>query len=98
MTSYETFLQATLNRLTARLEGKIETISEKLSEITKNGPNKFKQEWELFQEEVTEEANRIEELKSDKGRHKNSSIDELLFEMEDITLTQGMITFYASAS
>ena len=29
---------------------------------------------------------------------KNSSIDELLFEMEDITLTQGMITFYASAS
>ena len=60
MVSSEKLLQATLNRLSTRLGKKlIDSISE-LTEVIKTTPEKVRNEWELFQDEVFEEAARLQ--------------------------------------
>ena len=61
MSSTEKLIEATLNRLGVRIEQSLITSTEKLSEIAKVAPKKLQSEWELFQEEVIAEANRLEE-------------------------------------
>ena len=60
MSSTEKLLEATLNRLGVRIEKSLIISAQKLSEIAKVAPKKLQNEWELFQEEVIEEANRLE--------------------------------------
>ena len=60
MSSPDRLLQATFNRLAARLGQKaIETAAE-IAYIAKDAPEKIKQELDLFQEEVLAEADRLD--------------------------------------
>ena len=60
MSSTEKLIEATVNRLGVRFEQSLIKTVEKLSEIAKVAPKKLQDEWELFQEEVLEEANQLE--------------------------------------
>ena len=80
MSSPDNLLKATLNRLGNRIGQKlIDSVSE-LVKISKDAPEKFRTEWELFQEEVIEEANRLddesrEEVSNNKNESKGSEFD-----------------------
>ena len=67
MTSSEIFLKATLNCLASRFEKNIKIAAYKLAENSKVTPDRLKEEWDLFQEEVSEEVQRMEERKNTKG-------------------------------
>ena len=60
MSSSEKLLQATLNRLGARISEKLIKTAVKFAVIAQEAPEKFQKEWELFQEEVIAEANQLE--------------------------------------
>ena len=60
MVSSEKLLQATLNRLSMRLGKKLIVSINELTEVIKTAPEKVRNEWEIFQEEVFEEAERLE--------------------------------------
>ncbi len=60
MSSTEKLFEATLNRLGVRIEKSLINSAAKISEIAKVAPKKLQEQWELFQEEVIEEANRLE--------------------------------------
>ncbi len=64
MASSETFVKAAFNLLTARFQNKLISVADKLSEKGKNTPDRLREEWHLFQEEVIEEANRLERLQN----------------------------------
>ncbi len=85
MPSSETILLATINRLSERLSD----AKKYFKHIAKDAPKKIKKEWELFQEEVLSEADRIEEnsnheadtvqtTKKDELQDKITSIREIL--------------------
>ncbi len=60
MSSPESLLQATLNRLTARLSKQVINTANKVAIFLEEAPNTIKQEWEVFQQEVIAEADLIE--------------------------------------
>ncbi len=72
MSSPEKLLEATLNRLGIRIEQSLTKSAEKLSEIAKDAPKKLQEEWELFQEEVIAEVNRLEK----ESKEESSSPDQ----------------------
>ncbi len=59
MSSSNNLLQATLNRLAARLEERIPRAVAKIALAAKEAPARFSKEWELFKEEVYAEADRL---------------------------------------
>ena len=59
MSSTQTLLKATLNRLAARLSTKLIYSVAEIAAIAKDAPEKLRQEWELFTEEVMTEADRL---------------------------------------
>ena len=60
MSTSETLLQATINRITARIgQGLINQAAE-ISVLAKDAPEKLKKELELFQEEIIKAADRLE--------------------------------------
>lgn len=61
MSSTDAYLKATLNRLTARLEQGIADAAASLAVLAQDAPSKLQQEWELFQQEVRAEADRLEQ-------------------------------------
>ena len=60
MSSVESLLKATMNRLLIRLEEKARDAASKLSEIVEEAPEKLREEFDTFQEEVLVEAERLE--------------------------------------
>ncbi len=60
MSSPDTLLQAAINRIKARLEQKFITLAAKATLFAKDAPEKFQQEWEIFQKEVFAEAERLD--------------------------------------
>ncbi len=69
MSTPNPLLQATLNRLTARLGQKLVDAAAKLAVISQETPEKLQKEWDLFQEEVIAEADRLKtESREDKGK------------------------------
>jgi len=60
MSSTEKLLQATLNRLRVRISQNFINAAVELAVIAKEAPEKLQKEWELFQEEVINEANKLE--------------------------------------
>ena len=60
MTPEQTLFQATLNRLIARLGTQFVEIVAKASKHAKDAPDQLRKEWNLFQEEVIEEIDRLE--------------------------------------
>jgi len=81
MSSNNKLLKATLNRLIARIGQKLLDSAVELAERTKEAPEKLRDEWELFQEEVVAEANRLdqessEEVSNIKDESQNSQTDD----------------------
>ena len=81
MSSNNKLLKATLNRLIARIGQKLLDSAVELAERTKEAPEKLRDEWVLFQEEVVAEANRLdqessEEVSNIKDESQNSQTDD----------------------
>jgi hypothetical protein len=60
MTQPQTLVQAALNRLTARLGSGLADAAAELALLAQDAPDRLRQEWDLFREEVELEARRIE--------------------------------------
>ena len=60
MSAPQTLVQAALNRLTARLGSGLAEAAASLAVLAQDAPERLRQEWELFREEVEMEARRIE--------------------------------------
>ena len=83
MTDPEILVKATLNRLRARLEQKINKSAEELAEIAKEGPDLLKKEWNLFTEEIIEESDRLKrENPAQENRVNNNSKESQSNEIE----------------
>tara|TARA_B100000029_G_scaffold349872_1_gene342251 strand:- start:77 stop:391 length:315 start_codon:yes stop_codon:yes gene_type:complete len=65
MSSPDRLVQATLNRLRVRIGQKLIDAAAELAIIAKDAPEKMRQEWDVFQEEVITEANRLEKESAD---------------------------------
>ena len=61
MSSADSLLRATLNRLAARLGHGLADAAAGLAVLAKDAPERFSKEWDLFQQEVIAEADRLEQ-------------------------------------
>ena len=61
MGSPEAVIRATVNRLGARLGHGLADAAAELAVLAQDAPERIRQEWELFQEEVRAEAERLEQ-------------------------------------
>ena len=59
MTTSDTLLKAAINRLTVRLGKKLIDTATEISILAKEAPDKLKKEWDLLQDEILEEAERL---------------------------------------
>ena len=76
MSPPETLLKATLNRLKARIGKKLLDSATEVLELAREAPEKFQSEWELFQEEVIEEANRLEKEEKEKAEEVHTHAED----------------------
>ena len=60
MSTPQTLVQAALNRLTARLGSGLADAAAGLAVLAQDAPERLRQEWDLFREEVELEAQRLE--------------------------------------
>ena len=60
MSTPQTLVQAALNRLSARLGSGLADAAAGLAVLAQDAPERFRQEWDLFREEVELEADRLE--------------------------------------
>ena len=60
MGSPDALIRATVNRLSARLGHGLADAAAELAVLAQDAPERLRQEWDLFQEEVQAEAERIE--------------------------------------
>ena len=60
MSAPQSLLQATVNRLSARLQSGVAEALSALTSLAELAPERLQQEWSLFVEEVEQEAERLE--------------------------------------
>lgn len=60
MSAPQTLVQAALNRLSARLGSGLADAAAGLAVLAQDAPERLRQEWDLFREEVELEAQRLE--------------------------------------
>ncbi len=60
MSEPQTLVQAALNRLSARLGSGLADAAAGLTVLAQDAPDRLRQEWDLFKEEVELEAQRLE--------------------------------------
>ena len=60
MGSPDALIRAAVHRISARVGHGLADTAAELAVIAKDAPERLRQEWELFQEEVREEAERLE--------------------------------------
>ena len=60
MGSSEAFIRATVNRISARLGHGLADAAAEIAVLAQDAPERLRQEWELFQEEVQADAERLE--------------------------------------
>ena len=65
MSTPQTLVQAALNRLSARLGSGLADAAAGLAVLAQDAPERFRQEWDLFREEVELEAQRLEKGATD---------------------------------
>ncbi len=75
MNSNENLIKATVNRLAVRATESLEKTINKISILAKESPEKLKKEWEIFQEEVQEEADRLSQVSNDPDVDRPSDSD-----------------------
>ena len=61
MGSSEALIRATVNRISARLGHGFADAAAELAVLAQDAPQRLRQEWDLFQDEVRAEAERIEQ-------------------------------------
>ncbi|HGY5532914.1 MAG: hypothetical protein AB8A49_06185 [Prochlorococcus sp.] len=61
MSSPDSLLRATLNRLAARLSHGLADAAVGLAALAQDAPERLSNEWDLFQQEVIAEADRLEQ-------------------------------------
>ena len=96
MSSSDYLLKATINRLSARLSQKIIDSATKLALISQKAPEKLRKEWELFQEEVNEEANRLDDENPD-NKQENSYEKETKSSEEKINQIRSKVSKLSNA-
>ncbi len=95
MSDSDILLKAAINRITARIKEKLIQSAQELSEVADEIPQKLRDEWSSFKEEVIEESERLEKKKTsskDKNpKHKSkkenlvqTQIDNLRFKVIEI--------------
>ena len=60
MGSSDAFIRATVNRLGARLGHGLADAAAEIAVLAQDAPERLRREWQLFQEEVRAEADRLE--------------------------------------
>ena len=60
MSDTEILLKAAINRIAARITDKVINSAQEFAEIAEELPQKLKDEWSSFKEEVIEESERLE--------------------------------------
>ena len=65
MGSPEAMFRATVNRLGARLGHGLADVAAEIAVLAQDAPERLRQEWELFQEEVRAEAERLDHSGTD---------------------------------
>ena len=60
MGSTDAFIRATVSRIGARLGHGLADAAAEIAVLAQDAPDRLRQEWELFQEEVRAEAERLE--------------------------------------
>ena len=60
MGSPDAFIRATVNRISARLGHGLADAAAEIAVLAQDAPERLRQEWELFQDEVRAEAKRLE--------------------------------------
>ena len=71
MSDSEILLKAAINRISARITEKLINSAQEFTEIAEELPQKLKNEWDSFKEEVIEESERLEK-KTNESKEKNS--------------------------
>jgi hypothetical protein len=61
MSAPQTLVQAAINRLTARLGSGLADAAASLAVLAQDAPERLRQEWDLFVEEVELEARRLDD-------------------------------------
>ena len=77
MSSPENLLKAAINRLRARLGQKFIEVVADVASTAQDAPERISREWDLFQEEVRAEVDRLSNEEEDKSS--KSAKDEDLF-------------------
>ena len=65
MSTPQTLVQAALNRLSARLGSGLADVAAGLAVLAQDAPERFRQEWDVFREEVELETQRLERSEAD---------------------------------
>ncbi|WP_036911039.1 MULTISPECIES: hypothetical protein [unclassified Prochlorococcus] len=73
MSSPDSLLRATLNRLAARLGHGLADAAAGLALLAQDAPERVGKEWDLFQQEVIAEADRLEHESGEVGETKAAS-------------------------
>ena len=75
MSDSEILLKAAFNRIAARITEKLINSAQELTEITEEMPQKLKDEWSTFKNEVIEESRRLEKKtkSTDSATEKNTN-------------------------
>ena len=60
MGSSDAFIRATINRLGARIGHGLADAAAEIAVLAQDAPDRLRQEWDLFHEEVRAEADRLE--------------------------------------
>ena len=71
MSDSEILLKAAINRIAARITEKVINSAQELTEIAEELPQKLRNEWSSFKEEVIEESERLEK-KTNASKEKSS--------------------------
>ena len=64
MSDSEILLKAAINRITARITEKLINSAQEFSEIAEEIPQRLKEEWSNFKDEVIEESIRLEKART----------------------------------
>ena len=64
MSDSEILFKAAINRIAARITKKLIKSAQEFSDITEDIPQRFKEEWSSFKDEVIEESERLEKQTS----------------------------------
>ena len=82
MGSSDAFIRATVNRISARLGHGLADAAAEIAVIAQEAPERLRQEWELFQDEVRAEAERLEHGEAGTSPASDSGVESAVINTE----------------